>query len=239
MSPQKRKKSRQIVGHLASLAPRQVQGYILEVATRLRLQHHSHLKRRRYDGVCFTMRRVFTMRSLIKLILILFCVQRGEGRWLRSLIGHQKLETASTPSYSEEEDRRSRHPAVEDAQEETSGSSFFHVTLLRTRRSPLDSHCGLRSVLLQVRDLGLGYDSDESVLFKYCSGSCPHTRSNHDLTLNNLLLSGLLPRPPPGEVWHKAPCCRPTHHEDMAFLDNSHRWHKVEKLSAAGCSCVG
>ncbi|XP_036066700.1 persephin [Oryzias melastigma] len=228
MSPQKLQKSGQIAGHLASLAPRQV-------------QHHSHLKRRRYDGVCFTLRRVFTMRSLIKLILILFCVQRGQGRWLRSLIelvfwapGHQKLETAST--HSSDEDRRSRHPAVEDAQVE---ASFIPVTPLRTRRSPLDSHCGLRSVLLQVRDLGLGYDSDESVLFKYCSGSCPHTRSNHDLTLNNLLLSGLLPRPPPGEVWHKAPCCRPTHHEDMAFLDNSHRWHKVEKLSAAGCSCVG
>ncbi|KAF6729224.1 Artemin [Oryzias melastigma] len=132
------------------------------------------------------------MRSLIKLILILFCVQRGQGRWLRSLIGHQKLETAST--HSSDEDRRSRHPAVEDAQVE---ASFIPVTPLRTRRSPLDSHCGLRSVLLQVRDLGLGYDSDESVLFKYCSGSCPHTRSNHDLTLNNLLLSGLLPRPPP------------------------------------------
>uniref|UniRef100_A0A8C7Y225 Artemin n=1 Tax=Oryzias sinensis TaxID=183150 RepID=A0A8C7Y225_9TELE len=159
----------------------------------------------------------FTMRSLIKLLLILFCVQRGEGLW------------------------RSKHPAVEDAQMKVSGSgsSLFSVTPLRTRRSPLHSQCGLRSILLQVRDLGLGYDSDETILFKYCSGSCPHTRSNHDLTLNNLLLSGLLLHPPPGEVWHNAPCCRPTHHEDMAFLDNSHRWHKVEKLSAAGCSCVG
>lgn len=109
---------------------------------------------------------------------------------------------------------------------------------VRSRRSTLESQCGLRSVLLQVRDLGLGYDSDETVLFKYCSGTCPHARSNHDLTLTNLLLSGVLPQPAPGEPWHNTPCCRPTHHEDMAFLDNSHRWHKVEKLSAAGCSCV-
>uniref|UniRef100_A0A3Q2WVT5 Artemin n=1 Tax=Haplochromis burtoni TaxID=8153 RepID=A0A3Q2WVT5_HAPBU len=99
--------------------------------------------------------------------------------------------------------------------------------------------CGLHSILLQVRDLGLGYDSDETILFKYCSGTCPRVRSNHDLTLTNLLLTGLLPSPVLGELWHNAPCCRPTHHEDVAFLDNSHRWHKVEKLSAAGCSCVG
>ncbi|KAK5898788.1 hypothetical protein CesoFtcFv8_008333 [Champsocephalus esox] len=107
----------------------------------------------------------------------------------------------------------------------------------RSRRSALASPCGLRSVLLQVRHLGLGYDSDETVLFKYCSGTCPHARNNHDLTLSNLLQSGVLP----GDVreHHHAPCCRPTLHEDIAFLDNSHRWHKVEKLSAAGCSCVG
>ncbi|XP_053275686.1 persephin [Pleuronectes platessa] len=110
--------------------------------------------------------------------------------------------------------------------------------LARLRRS-LHGPCGLRSILLQVRDLGLGYDSDETVLFKYCSGTCPRVRSNHDLTLTSLLLSGVLPHPAPGEQWHNTPCCRPTHHEDMAFLDNSHRWHKVEKLSAAGCSCVG
>ncbi|KAG7258490.1 hypothetical protein CRUP_009092 [Coryphaenoides rupestris] len=107
--------------------------------------------------------------------------------------------------------------------------------------------CGLRSVLLQVRDLGLGYDSDETVLFRYCGGACERARSNHDLVLASLLQSGLLPHPAPrgGEQppWlgggGGGPCCRPTHHEDLAFLDNAHRWHKVEKLLAAGCSCVG
>uniref|UniRef100_A0A3P8SDA7 Artemin n=1 Tax=Amphiprion percula TaxID=161767 RepID=A0A3P8SDA7_AMPPE len=167
------------------------------------------------------------MRSLLKLVVILFCVQRGEGHWLRSLI----------------EDQRSRYPAVEDSQTETSGggSSISPIVPIpvRSRRSTLDSQCGLRSILLQVRDLGLGYDSDETVLFKYCSGTCPHVRSNHDLTLTNLMLSGVLSHPAPGQLWHNSPCCRPTHHEDMAFLDNLHRWHKVEKLSAAGCGCVG
>lgn len=134
-----------------------------------------------------------------------------------------------------------RDPAADEDQSEASGwgPSADPRLLIRSRRSPHDSSCGLRSILLQVRDLGLGYDSDETVLFKYCSGACPRITSNHDLTLANLLLSGVLPQLPPGELWHHAPCCRPTHHEDMAFLDNSHRWHKVEKLSAAGCSCVG
>uniref|UniRef100_A0A3B4ZKB3 Artemin n=1 Tax=Stegastes partitus TaxID=144197 RepID=A0A3B4ZKB3_9TELE len=165
------------------------------------------------------------MRSLLKLVVILFCVQRGEGHWLRSLI----------------EDQRSGYPAVDDSQTEASGVGLSRspIVPVRSRRSALDSQCELRSILLQVRDLGLGYDSDETVLFKYCSGTCPHVRSNHDLTLTNLMLSGVLSHPAPGQLWHNAPCCRPTHHEDMAFLDNSHRWHKVEKLSAAGCSCVG
>ena len=149
---------------------------------------------------------------------------------------------ASTQA-SPDVDKRSTSSSIEDSQTEASGVGPSSVPIiqipLRARRSTLDSHCGLRSILLQVRDLGLGYDSDETILFKYCSGTCPHARSNHDLTLHNLLLSGVLPHPAPGELWHNAPCCRPTHHEDMAFLDNSHRWHKVEKLSAAGCSCVG
>ncbi|KAJ0033659.1 hypothetical protein NQD34_000766, partial [Periophthalmus magnuspinnatus] len=111
----------------------------------------------------------------------------------------------------------------------------------RSRRSPLDPPCALRSVLVQVRDLGLGYDSDETLLFKYCSGACPQLRSNHDLALSSLLQSTLLPEGGAALSGsrHYAPCCRPTHHEDMAFLDNKHRWHKVEALSAAGCHCVG
>ncbi|XP_029905868.1 persephin [Myripristis murdjan] len=175
------------------------------------------------------------MRSLLKLVVFLFCVQTADSHWLRSLLD-QRGETASPSSPDEE--------AAEDHKEgsgagSVSGPGVPVPVLIRSRRSSPDSHCGLRSVLLQVRDLGLGYDSDETVLFKYCSGTCPRVRSNHDLTLTNLLVNGVLPHPPLGELWHNAPCCRPTHHEDLAFLDNSYRWHKVEKLLAAGCSCVG
>lgn len=148
----------------------------------------------------------------------------------------QKPEAASP--YTQEDKKRPYPDETEasGAQPSTAAITPNHV---RSRRSTVESHCSLRSVLLQVRDLGLGYDSDESILFKYCSGTCPRVLSNHDLTLSNLLLSGLLTHPAPGQQWHDSPCCRATHHEDMAFLDNSHRWHKVEKLSAAGCSCVG
>uniref|UniRef100_A0A3P9AKL4 TGF-beta family profile domain-containing protein n=2 Tax=Esox lucius TaxID=8010 RepID=A0A3P9AKL4_ESOLU len=107
----------------------------------------------------------------------------------------------------------------------------------RSRRS--SNECGLRSVLLRVRDLDLGYDADETILFKYCGGECPRVLSNHDLTVGNLMVRGALPDLGASGGWQSGPCCRPTHHEDLAFLDNAHHWHKVEKLSAAGCTCVG
>lgn len=151
----------------------------------------------------------------------------------------QRRETTS-PHTSPDEDKSGGYPAEDEASGVGPSPDPVVPVPARSRRStPLDSQCGLRSILLQVRDLGLGYDSDETVLFKYCSGTCPRVLSNHDLTLTNLLVSGVLPHPVPGELRHDAPCCRPTHHEDMAFLDNHHRWHRVEKLSAAGCSCVG
>lgn len=119
--------------------------------------------------------------------------------------------------------------------EEKEGSGRQLERAIRLPRS-VESPCALHSILLQVRDLGLGYDSDETVLFKYCSGTCPRLASNHDLTLTNLLQSGVLQYT---GHWHHQPCCRPTHHEDIAFLDNHHHWHKVEKLSAAACICMG
>ncbi|XP_066565567.1 persephin [Amia ocellicauda] len=100
--------------------------------------------------------------------------------------------------------------------------------------------CGLHTLLLRVAELGLGYDSEETVLFRYCGGGCPRARSNHDLALSSLLQRGALPPPTRlAEPPHSAPCCRPSRHEDLAFLDSAHRWHRVERLSAAACSCVG
>ncbi|CAI9603348.1 unnamed protein product [Staurois parvus] len=101
-----------------------------------------------------------------------------------------------------------------------------------------DRECRQKTLLLQVGDLGLGYDSEETVLFKYCSGGCPRSRTNHDLILSRLLQKSDLPSLLEEKIF-SGPCCRPTHYEDVAFLDDNHRWHTVEKLSAAACGCVG
>ncbi|XP_061477636.1 persephin [Rhineura floridana] len=102
----------------------------------------------------------------------------------------------------------------------------------RTWERTEERECRLQSLLVRIKDLGLGYNSEETILFKYCSGSCPKARSNHDLTLSILLQRSEIPAL--GD-----PCCRPTHFEDVAFLDDGHQWHEVEKLSASACSCVG
>ncbi|KAM9689060.1 persephin [Trichechus inunguis] len=89
--------------------------------------------------------------------------------------------------------------------------------------------CQLRSLTLPVAELGLGYASEERVVFSYCAGSCPcgaHTQ--HGLTLARLWGQGRA---------HGGPCCRPTHYADVAFLDNRHRWQRLVQLSAAACGC--
>ncbi|KAK1802355.1 hypothetical protein P4O66_022015 [Electrophorus voltai] len=161
------------------------------------------------------------MRSVLKLTMLLVCVQAGEGHWLHTLLDTQ-VQTSSSKSGVHEETRRE-----EEGREAQGGEG-------RARRS-FEEPCALHTILLRVSDLGLGYNSDEMVLFKYCSGACPRLPSNHDLTLASLQHSGALRSAMPSS---HSPCCRPTHHEDIAFLDNANRWHKVEKLSAAACTCL-
>ncbi|XP_009070616.1 PREDICTED: artemin-like [Acanthisitta chloris] len=98
-------------------------------------------------------------------------------------------------------------------------------------RGSRGGNCHIRNLMVKVRDLGLGFNSDEIVLFKYCSGSCHRARSNYDLTLGSLLR----PQPiAPGPFF-----CRPTRYEAVSFMDVENTWQTVEKLSAAECSCIG
>ncbi|XP_067877435.1 artemin [Heterodontus francisci] len=101
-----------------------------------------------------------------------------------------------------------------------------------------ERNCRLRALQLRVQDLGLGYQSDEIVLFKYCSGSCPLARTNHDLTLSLLLRKTSLLNLSQEKIVSD-PCCRPTQFKDVTFLDINNHWHTVEKLSASECSCIG
>ncbi|NXX87450.1 PSPN protein, partial [Urocolius indicus] len=55
---------------------------------------------------------------------------------------------------------------------------------------PSPGSCSLRSVRLRVRDLGLGYPSDETLVFRYCGGGCPTPPNNHRLALKALKLLG-------------------------------------------------
>ncbi|XP_018116307.1 glial cell line-derived neurotrophic factor-like isoform X2 [Xenopus laevis] len=129
--------------------------------------------------------------------------------------------------------------------------------LLRSERSPIESTrskknkkksdgrrkggggkaCSLRRVRLKVRDLGLGHDSEESVLFSYCSGVCQHPRSNYDIALSTLLKEKLI-TPGSHERVRDQPCCRPTRYERISFMDVNNNWKTVEMLLAAECSCV-
>ncbi|XP_006896485.1 PREDICTED: persephin [Elephantulus edwardii] len=100
--------------------------------------------------------------------------------------------------------------------------------ITRLRRAPT-SPCQLRSLTLPVAELGLGYSSEEKVVFSYCTGSCLHSaRTQHGLTLARLQRQGRA---------HGGPCCRPTRYADVAFLDDHHRWQRLVQLSAAACGC--
>ncbi|KAM9102338.1 persephin [Sarcophilus harrisii] len=90
------------------------------------------------------------------------------------------------------------------------------------------TECQLQSLLLPVTELGLGYDSDETIAFRYCAGSCHSPYTHHGLTLARLSAEGRV---------MGQPCCHPTQYEDVAFLDNHHHWHHLPQLSAAACGC--
>ncbi|XP_069864386.1 persephin [Dipodomys merriami] len=98
----------------------------------------------------------------------------------------------------------------------------------RPRRAPATA-CQLWSLTLPVAELGLGYASEEKVIFHYCAGSCLRgARTQHGLMLARLRGQGRA---------HGGPCCRPTRYADVAFLDDRLRWQRLPQLSAAACGC--
>ncbi|XP_004714306.1 neurturin [Echinops telfairi] len=108
----------------------------------------------------------------------------------------------------------------------------------RRRRARARSNtrpCGLRELEVRVSDLGLGYTSDETVLFRYCAGACEAAARFYDLGLRRLRQQRRVRR----ERVRAQPCCRPTAYEDeVSFLDTHSRYHTVHELSARECACV-
>ncbi|TST47728.1 Artemin [Bagarius yarrelli] len=98
--------------------------------------------------------------------------------------------------------------------------------------------CHLERREMRVRDLGMGYDSDEIVLFKFCVGWCQSARGNYDAALRALLTNGSLPKQTARKVSMR-PCCRPTAYKSVSFMDTSTTWRTIENVSALDCKCVG
>uniref|UniRef100_A0A3B1K3W3 Glial cell derived neurotrophic factor b n=1 Tax=Astyanax mexicanus TaxID=7994 RepID=A0A3B1K3W3_ASTMX len=92
--------------------------------------------------------------------------------------------------------------------------------------------CGLRQVQVRVSEVGLGYLSEEELIFRYCSGRCLGS-TNYDRILGSLAATGVLQGAPPPA------CCRPTAYERrLAFLDQHLSYHLLKKHSARRCGCV-
>lgn len=95
--------------------------------------------------------------------------------------------------------------------------------------------CALRQVQLKVSDLGLGYWSQEELIFSYCSGVCTNSLTNYDKILTSLTggNKNILRSSPP------ASCCRPVEYDDdLSFLDDNLIYHTMERHSARKCGCV-
>ncbi|CAN2389584.1 Persephin-like [Pristimantis euphronides] len=98
-------------------------------------------------------------------------------------------------------------------------------------------NCSRHSMTLNVRELGLGYNSDEYVTLYYCVGTCQPS-TNYDKALTNLLNKQRIPQSPHRAV-SSQPCCRPTHLVSVTFMNVEHEYQEIKKMSAAGCICGG
>ncbi|XP_061096499.1 neurturin-like [Conger conger] len=106
----------------------------------------------------------------------------------------------------------------------------------RTKRArKRQNSCSLKTKLVTVSQLGLGHDSTEELLFKFCSGGCIWQKKNYDMALNTMRKNGIIEK---GKARHK-PCCRPTTYDDISFFDDMNfKYYTLRNLTAKNCSCV-
>ncbi|KAK2858040.1 hypothetical protein Q7C36_005959 [Tachysurus vachellii] len=166
----------------------------------------------------------------------------------------KREESHSTTLMAQKEQRRSPWAALYDPSLAEEGEEYrarWHRSLAdvsvayrksrkerknrKRQQENLNQDCHLEKKQMRVRDLGLGYDSDEIVLFKYCVGTCMSSRRNYDLALKILTENGSIM----GRDVSTHPCCRPTRFEAVSFMDTRTNWQTIRWLSAANCSCVG
>lgn len=96
--------------------------------------------------------------------------------------------------------------------------------------------CVLAELHLNVTDLGLGYNTKEELIFRYCIGSCAPAATLYDQILNNLTHNKKLV----SDKIRPQPCCRPlAYDDDLSFLDDDlTTYHVLRKHSAKKCGCV-
>ncbi|KAK7945241.1 hypothetical protein WMY93_000969 [Mugilogobius chulae] len=108
----------------------------------------------------------------------------------------------------------------------------------RTKRARRPKPCSVRELKLTVSELGLGYESNETMLLRYCSGKCTGHRSNYDITMEHMMRTGFKKKGRKDKV-SNGPCCRPTaFEEDFSFLDDNYKYRTIQNLSAKNCGCV-
>ncbi|XP_029309719.1 artemin-like [Cottoperca gobio] len=156
---------------------------------------------------------------------------RWVGRSPRASDPSEPLPKGS-PKKKKKRKRKEKEEEVETGKADRKGKG-------RSRQPKQSSRdCRVEKKEMKVRDLGLGFDSDEIVLFKFCVGSCQSSRTNYDLALKALQENGSLPRRTARKV-SSHPCCRPDRYEPVSFMDAQTTWRTIQSLSAASCMCMG
>ncbi|KAM4808969.1 neurturin [Rhinophrynus dorsalis] len=163
---------------------------------------------------------------------------KGQRRFRRSTEHKQPMisqYTALFESYTQGEIRELVSTLVERySQSVHSGDdpkNGARMKRARVRKQP----CTLKELEVTVSELGLGYISDEIVLFRYCSGTCDSAVRNYDLSLQSIRGKKKIKK----EKVRARPCCRPLEYDDdVSFLDSKNRYHTIKEVSAKDCGCV-
>ncbi|KAE8293863.1 Artemin Precursor [Larimichthys crocea] len=192
---------------------------------------------------------LWVVASLLTLVEDVFSEE--DNKKVQSDVQHVFNQPSWSPAENPEQDGGIHAPWPE-AVEEWSLMQEVEIQQSRWRRSPRDPNsprasrknrkrtkssrdCHLEKKQMKVRDLGLGYDSDEIILFKYCAGTCHSSRRNYDLAVKALMDNGSIA----DKKVSSHPCCRPTRYEPVSFMDTQTTWQTIDRLSAANCSCMG
>uniref|UniRef100_A0A3P8WI66 Glial cell line-derived neurotrophic factor n=1 Tax=Cynoglossus semilaevis TaxID=244447 RepID=A0A3P8WI66_CYNSE len=148
--------------------------------------------------------------------------------FIEATIGRLRRSSESDGGSRGRRERRQRGAA------NTDGSRGGRGERGRERLSVQSRGCLLKEVHLNVTDLGLGYQTKEELIFRYCSGPCVEAETNYDKILNNLTHNKKLDKDTPSRT-----CCRPiAFDDDLSFLDDNVVYHTLKKHSARKCGCV-